>query len=336
MSSKTKIASILEQSPGEIRSGEQLAKMLGISRTAVWKNIKALMEEGYPIATIPQKGYLLERPTDFLSSELILESLSTRILGRPIFVHQTLESTNEEAKKRAREGEAHGALVVAEEQTRGKGRQGKSFFSPKGKGIYMSLLLRPEGSPQEALRLTLQAGVAVTDVLRTLYPDALKEKVTIKWVNDVFVGEDKVAGILTEAAMEMESGKLEYLVLGIGINVQGDRKDFPESIQDTAAFLSQTQEEGPTRNLLIARILNRLEELVEKEPFEQTMNTYRERSYLTGKEIRFRKGEHLFEGRVIGVNDVGALEVVTGTGEQLQLQSGEVELLKRNQGGLHQ
>lgn len=333
MSNKMKVAALLERAQGEILSGEALAQELGISRTAVWKHMKSLMEDGYPIRAVANKGYCLQGPIDRLSREQILQYLTESSFGKEVFVFTSLDSTNETAKDLARKGAQHGTLVVAEEQIRGKGRQGKTFHSPKGQGIYMSLILRPDMRAEEALQWTIQAGVAVALVLEEWMPAPLKSQVKIKWVNDVFIQDRKVAGILTEAALEMESGKVDYLILGIGLNVRGELQDLPESIRDTAGFLSQYQPELPSRNECIGRILNRLDEIVYREPYEQTIISYGERSYLTGKRIRFKSGHRLGEGLVLGVDPQGGLEVVFENGAREVLHSGEVELLK-GKGGL--
>lgn len=330
MSNKEKIASFLEQSPGEVVSGASLARELGISRTAVWKNIQSLRDEGYPILAVPNKGYCLEASTDNLSEELIVKDLGSFSFSGKVHVHKVAGSTNELAKVLAKEGAAHGTIVVADEQVQGKGRRGKDFFSPKGKGIYMSMLLRPKVRPEEALHLTIQAAVAVCDVLEGLYPEEFRENIKIKWVNDVFIFDRKVAGILTEAAMEMESGLLDYVIVGIGINTWGSEADLPDSIRSIAGFLSQYVKELPSRNSLIAAIVNRFEEIVMKESFSQTVVRYAQKSYLDGKEIQFDTGSGVQKGTVLGVEEEGGLLVECEDGTKSVLRSGEVELVKGN------
>lgn len=328
MSNKQKIASILEQSPGEVVSGASLARQLGISRTAVWKNIQALREEGYPILSVSNKGYCLEEPTDILSEELIRKDLHSFSFSGKVHLFKVVGSTNELAKDLAKKGEPHGSLVIADEQVQGKGRRGKDFFSPKGKGIYMSLLLRPKIKPEEALHLTIQAAVALTDVLVDLFSAEERENIQIKWVNDVFIRGHKVAGILTEAAMEMETGLLEYVIVGMGINITGSEKDLPESIRSTAGFLSQFEPELPSRNQLIAAVANRFEEIISKEPFLETIGRYGKRSYLNGKEIWFDDGKSIRKGLVLGVDQEGGLQIALEDGSREVLRSGEVELVK--------
>jgi BirA family biotin operon repressor/biotin-[acetyl-CoA-carboxylase] ligase len=328
MSNKWKIASILEQTPGEVVSGEALARELGVSRTAVWKHMKSLVEDGYPIAVVPNKGYFLEEPTDTLSAEQITKRRVGHTFSRIVHVYQIVESTNEVAKDWAKEGAPHGTLVVADEQSRGKGRRGKSFHSPKGKGIYMSLLLRPDVKPEEALHLTIQAVVAVTNVLEAWFPTEMLDQIKIKWVNDVFIGDRKVAGILTEAAMEMESGMLDYVIVGIGINVAGQVQELPEAIQHSAGFLSQFHPELPARNQLIADIVNRFEEILTDEPFSQTILKYKEKSYLTGKPVQWLQDGRILKGTAVDIDQQGGLVVTLDDGSQVVIHSGEVELLK--------
>ncbi|QSX07918.1 biotin--[acetyl-CoA-carboxylase] ligase [Alkalibacter rhizosphaerae] len=328
MSTKDRIASILEQDPGKVISGAALARELKISRTAVWKHMQVLMEEGYPVKAVPNKGYVLEETTDRLSEALIRNRLKCPSFSRIVHVHKSLDSTNETGKMLARDGEAHGTLVVADEQVQGKGRRGKTFFSPSGKGIYMSILLRPDIVPEEALHLTIQAAVAVTDVLEELFPADERSAIQIKWVNDVYIHERKVAGILTEAAMEMESGKMDYVVVGIGVNVVGEISDLPESIRSTAGFLSEHLRKVPSRNELIAAIANRLEELITNEEFTRTIQRYAAKSYLTGKTVQLMQNGGIRRGIVAGIDEKGRLVMNYEDGSRGVVHSGEVELLK--------
>ncbi|NTW05163.1 MAG: biotin--[acetyl-CoA-carboxylase] ligase, partial [Peptococcaceae bacterium] len=210
---KDLILELLRTSAGEFLSGEKISKKIGISRTAVWKHITALRQEGYSIEAMPKIGYRLLDIPDRLYPEEIRDNLTTVSLGRNIYYFKTVQSTNQEARRLAQEGVPHGALIIAEEQTGGKGRFGRVWFSPKTLGIWASLVLRPEISPENAPPVTMLAAVAVAVAVENITGIALG----IKWPNDLLYENKKACGILTEMNGEMD--KVNFLILGLGINV---------------------------------------------------------------------------------------------------------------------
>ena len=213
---KERVLAVLEENKGKSVSGSEIARSVGMTRSAVWKAVKALREEGYTICAVTNKGYCLSEENDFLSEQSVVPNLRTKELGRKIDVFKTIDSTNNFAKSLAQLGAVHGTTVISEVQTQGRGRMGRSFYSPLGMGIYMSVILRPELSVEHSLLITSCAAVAVAEAIERVAGIDCK----IKWVNDIYAGNKKLCGILTEASVNVEQGGLEYAIVGMGINVQ--------------------------------------------------------------------------------------------------------------------
>ena len=205
MSVKSEILHILESNKGENISGQELADLLGVSRTAVWKAINLLKDEGYPIESVQNKGYSLSTSSDFLSSEGIRLYLNEEFRDIPLAVYKTIESTNTEAKLLAVQNADHGTIIVSEEQTKGRGRFGRDFFSPSESGIYMSIILKPKLNIENSVLVTTATAVAVCEAIDKF----TDQEPQIKWVNDIFIGDKKVCGILTEAVTNFESGMMD-------------------------------------------------------------------------------------------------------------------------------
>ncbi|HCX64977.1 MAG TPA: biotin--[acetyl-CoA-carboxylase] ligase, partial [Eubacteriaceae bacterium] len=315
-----KILEILKNEERRV-SGEELAERIQVSRTAVWKNIHALMEEGYDIQAVRNKGYRLTRPTGVITEEGLKKQLKTKRIGRNIKVVDSLESTNDEMKGMAQEGEDEGSVLIAREQTKGKGRRGKSFVSPKGAGLYMSVLLRPKLSAERSVEMTIRAALAVSRAIDRL----TGRQSRIKWVNDVYLDGKKVAGILTEGSFEMETGNMEYVVLGIGINVSDSARLLPQDLRDKAGDLSAKGSVDLSQ--LAVELLESLEQVIENEDFSEIMRGYRERSLLPGKRVLVEKGSDRFEAEAKTIDDKGRLIVVRKDGKEAVIDSGEVSIL---------
>ena len=225
---KTKILKVLRGTKDYI-SGQELCEQLGVSRTAVWKYMKQLKEEGYEIQAVQNKGYRLVEVPDVLGESEIKSRMNTRWAGREVYFYEEIDSTNTQAKRLAEEGAVSGTLVVSDCQTKGKGRRGRVWESPKGTALYMTLMIRPQIRPERASMLTLVIGLSVVQAIRNV----LKVEVGIKWPNDVVLNKKKLVGILTE--MNAQMYYIEYLVLGVGINA--NTKEFPPEIQDKATSL---------------------------------------------------------------------------------------------------
>ncbi len=307
-------------------SGEGLASALGISRTAVWKAIGQLKEQGYEIESVTRKGYRLLSRSDVLSEGGIRRHLKHPELS--LRVYSTIGSTNTELKALAARNAEAGLALVASQQTAGRGRLGRSFYSPPDTGIYLSLLLRPRLRAQEATAITAAAAVAVAETLEELSGEPME----IKWVNDVVHHGRKVAGILTEAAMDFESGFLSYVVVGIGINLSTPEGDFPEELRTIAGAAFGPEKLPQLRCRVAAGVLDRLWEYAAFLPETPFFEGYRARSLVLGKELNI-----LSPGKepvpCIGreIERDFALRVELPDGSTRLLNSGEVSVRVREQ-----
>lgn len=324
MSTKKKVLDCLEEHRGSSVSGNELAELIGVSRTAIWKAIKALQEEGHKIESKTNEGYMLALDSDRLSEEGILNHLPERYKNSKIIVYDIIDSTNKQAKLYANdEGFSKDTSIkvfVAEEQTAGRGRLGKTFYSPKSTGLYMSILLRPDKT-ESIQMITIAAAVAVCDGIKELYGI----DVSIKWVNDIYIGGKKICGILTEAVTDFESGTIDNIVVGIGINCTTE--DFPEDISGIASSL-QEGEKALTivRNQLAAKIVEKLGDMWENLGNKEIIEKYRQRSFMVGKEVSFVQKGIEYKGIVENINDFGNLCVKLSSGENMILASGEVSV----------
>ncbi len=324
LTTKENILSVLEEHRGSPLSGATIAKSLDISRAAVWKAIEELRKEGHAIDAATNRGYSLAENSDLLSVDGILLHLEGLPVTREqIHIYKSVDSTNQVAKKLAVEGAPHGSIFLSEEQTSGRGRRGRNFFSPKGSGLYMSILIRPEGSAAQAVLTTSAAAVAVSRALSKLSGIDAK----IKWVNDIFVNGKKVCGILTEAVSDFESGSIEALILGIGINVSTTEEAFPEDVRTVAGSIGNDMRNSISRNLLAASVLREVFAIAEKPRAEEFMEEYRSRCFLLGQDITVLPGGgESYSAKAIDIDERGALIVETEDGTRQILNSGEVSV----------
>lgn len=322
MSVIDQVLRLLLESSGPL-SGEEIAGRLKVSRNAVWKAVKKLQEEGYQISAKTNCGYMLLSESNVFTPESIARRLTGAAKAAKIELRDSVSSTNTVLKEWAEQGKPEGAVLIARQQSAGKGRLGRSFYSPKGTGLYMSILLRPKCSAEESLFITTAAAVAVAGAVEEVTGRAAK----IKWVNDVYLDGYKVCGILTEASIDFETRGLHYAVLGIGVNLQEPEGGFSEELRDVAGALFQkAPPEAPLT--LAAGILNRFfafySRLLER-PF---LEEYRARSLLTGAQIHFLSGNETFAGKVIGIDDTVRLQVELEDGSIKALSAGEVTIEK--------
>ncbi len=253
MSTAEHVLHRLRHDPEAWISGEQLSRELDVSRSAVWKHIQALRQDGYGIESSPRKGYRLIRTSPWLLPGEIREGLRTRILGRQDMVyHRETDSTNNRAKSLAASGAPEGTVVIAEAQTGGRGRKGRTWFSPPGEGVYLSVILRPAISPVEAPKITLIAGIAAAEAVLAEVPGL---DVHIKWPNDLLVGRKKAAGILTEISSDMD--EVGFAVSGMGLNV--NTRSFPRDVRDIATSLALETGRTLDRASLVRNCLERYE-----------------------------------------------------------------------------
>lgn len=317
---KTEILKILKSTAGYV-SGQELCEHLGVSRTAVWKVIRQLQEDGYEIEAVRNRGYHLRESEDVFTREEISSALHTKRVGQNLVFLDVTDSTNNEARRRAEEGACDGTLVVALEQSAGKGRRGRTWFSISGTGIWMSLLLRPEIPPECASMLTLVAALAVEAAIRRV--TGLEGQ--IKWPNDVILDKKKVCGILTEMSTEMEH--IHYVVVGIGINVS--ITEFPEELQDKATSLSFYTDKTINRAKLTAAVAEAWEEYYER--FLQTLDLsllaeeYSRHLINQDREVKVLVPGDTYSGICRGINKKGELLVETAKGVRA-VMSGEVSV----------
>lgn len=316
MTTKEQVLHMLEETPSGL-SGQILAMRLGVSRAAIWKAVKSLQAEGCAIEGVTNRGYRLIRGMDKLSAESI-----SAICKTPVEVFESLPSTNIIGRERAVSGAPHGTVIIANTQSSGRGRRGRSFVSG-GLGIYMSVVLHPNTAPSDASLVTTAAAVAVRDAIEQI----CGKECGIKWVNDLFLNGKKVCGILTEAVTDMESGEISGMVVGIGINFRGTDKDFPSELRNIAGFVMTPDEApGPDRNTLAARIAINLLERVSNMENRKFLEDYRRHSIILGQRVEYMRGGHKFVATAIDIDDNGALEVYRDDMVRETISAGEVSI----------
>lgn len=321
---KDNIISILESNKGLFISGEKLANDLNVSRTAIWKAVKSLRNEGYDIYSVSNKGYSLSKETDMLSSKIIKNNMPKYSDKFNFKIYKTVESTNIIARDMVVNGAESGTVVLAEEQTNGYGRNGKSFFSPYGTGIYMSIILnlKKEKKLFNSSFITTAAAMAVSKSIE----EVSNENTQIKWVNDVFINEKKVCGILTEGAFSFEDGRLDYAVIGIGVNVNFPKNGFPKELDNIAASINLKNDtintQSDMRNILIAKILENLYDYY----FNDVVfyEEYKKRSFLIGKNVSININDKEHIVRVLDIDETFALIIEFQNGKIDRVISGSV------------
>lgn len=324
MSVKTEVLHILERYKGESISGQELAEKLGVSRTAVWKAINLLKEEGYEINGVSNRGYSLSTASDVLSSEGIRPFLNSEYKDIPITVYKTIGSTNTEAKLLTMQNALHGTVIISEEQTSGRGRMGRSFYSPSDSGIYMSIILKPNLDISDSVLITTAAAVAICLAIDKFTATASEPK--IKWVNDIFINEKKVCGILTEAVTDIESGTINSVIVGIGLNVKTE--NFPNEIKETAGAIFPSDNSNSIRNQLSAEIINNVLYMLGNLKNRGFLKIYKERSMILGERIKYLKNNQWYEGYAEDIDEYGGLVVFHDDGSEETLHSGEISVRK--------
>ncbi len=342
---KSEILKELEKNKGAAVSGGKLAETLGVSRTAVWKAINSLKAEGFDIKNLQSVGYYLDKNSDKLSVEGILNcthhdikvllfdelpstntkaiSIATKANSAPI----TQDATDNIAKKPT------ATVVIAEKQTAGKGRLGRSFYSPKDTGIYMSIIIKPQLNVEKSLLITTAASLAVAQAIK----DVCRLNAQIKWVNDIYIDDKKVCGILTEAVTDFESGQISSLIVGIGINcVANENFDtsaadlFDEKLSNKIGYLNADNLE---RNKLIASVIDHLLDIVDmlKNDDASFMDDYKSRSMIIGRDIYVYPSPNTspnkkISAKAIDIDSLGGLVVEYDNGEVETLSTGEVSI----------
>ena len=320
---KDQVLHALERRRGERLSGAQLARELGVSRAAVWKAIESLRADGLLIDSAPGGGYCLASADDSLTAAGVSALLDTQTLGRDLLVLPETDSTNSAIKRDYAAVRPEGFTLIAERQTAGRGRLGRTFHSDAGTGLYLSVLLRPRIPLEQLNFLTIAAAVAVCRAIEAqcgLSPQ-------IKWVNDVFFHGRKLCGILTEASIEGETGCIDYAIAGIGINLRLDRSALPEEVRGIAGALADFTDAVPRRAALAASLLGALEQVYDDLCAGRTagiLEAYRSRLCYLDQPIRVIAPGGSYEAVCRGVNDAGNLLVERADGRLETLQSGEI------------
>lgn len=322
MATKEKLIELFESDKGVYFSGEEIAKQLGISRAAVWKNIKALQKEGYAIDAVTNKGYCLSENTDILSPQGIAKYLTKDSKNCEIEVFQCVASTNTIIKEEAQKGKKEGYVAIANEQTAGRGRRGRVFVSPQGTGVYMSILLRPsEMKAEQAVKITTIAAVAVCEAIEKVSGKTAQ----IKWVNDIFMQGKKVCGILTEASIDMESGWLDYAVLGIGLDVYRPTQGYPKDLEPIiGAILDAPLSDA--KNKLAGEVLNSFMKYYLQIETSEYAEEYRNRSLVIGKKVNVLSGNTSRKATVLDVDDECRILVRYEDHTEELLSSGEISI----------
>ena len=316
MSTKEKLLTLLESRRGEYLSGEEIASVLSLSRASVWKAVSALRKEGYAIQAVTNRGYCLNPNTDILFAPGIRGYLDWEVPD--LTVLPEAQSTNDLLRQRAQEGAPEGTVLLALSQSAGRGRSGREFFSPPDTGLYFSVLLRPEPG-RNAQSITTMAAAAMCRTLETMGAD----RPGIKWVNDLFVRGRKVCGILTEGAFSLEEGRLQYAVLGVGLNLYAPAGGFPEPLADIAgpAFDRPLPD---LKNRLAAEFLNRFFRYYRGQG--DWVSVYRDHSLAIGREVEVLSAAGSRRALVLGIDDRCRLLVRYGDGTEDCLSYGEIRI----------
>lgn len=320
---RKKILELLRKSGERPLSGEEISRQLEVSRTAIWKHIQTLKNEGYDIESVPKKGYILKESPNRLFPQEILSRLQTRWLGHNICYRDSIDSTNTLAKGLANEGCPNGLVVVAEEQGAGKGRLSRGWISPYAKGIWFSVVLKPPFLPQEASKCTLLAAVAVVKAVNKI----AGVHAAIKWPNDILLMGRKLVGILTE--MNAEFGHINYVVIGTGINTNTTPDDYPEDVKDIAVSVADAATEQFTRVDLLCDILKNMEDLYEKallDGFAPILEEWRKYSCTLGQEVKVMAPDCTYFGKAEDIDEDGLLIVRKVDGTLEKVMAGDVSI----------
>jgi len=329
---------------GSFVSGEHLAKLCGVSRAAIWKAVQTLRQEGYIISGTPNGGYMLTNTVDLVDTNLVMCYMAAHF---PLYAHNLIEcfkeidSTNNYAKRiladcgnlRDANGELtaagkkyHGAIIIAESQTKGRGLLGRTFYSPAKTGIYLTIIYAPRGGIIKPARLTAYTAVAICNAIQKLY--AIQP--AIKWVNDIFINGKKAGGILTEGVTSFSTGLIESAIIGIGINIEHNPEVFPSDVAQIAgSILSESHAQTVKRYELAAEIAGQVLSVYEK-PAEEVMAAYKTLSFIIGKMVQVHPiisdTASDYAAKAIDIDNEAALIVELEDGSQKRLFSGEVSL----------
>lgn len=313
---REKILDLLKKKPDYV-SGDQLSQRLEISRQALWKHIQELKESGYEIVAVPHLGYKLESCPDRLFEIEVAKDLDTESIGKKIYYFDAVASTMDAAMQIGLKQAPEGTLVLAESQTKGRGRLGRSWFSPKYKGIYLSLILRPKLLPAQASILTLLAAVSICESIKQVTGITA----SIKWPNDILIGSKKLGGILTELNAEVD--KVNFVIIGVGLNVNNDKR----SLISGSTSLKEQKKEQISRIILLQEILRKIEAnylLLERKGPGPIIEKWREHNITLGRRVKvYCQKEHI-EGQAVDIDSDGGLLIRKDNGIAQKIMAGDV------------
>ena len=317
-----KVYGALAKRPGEYLSGQEMSARLGVSRAAVWKAVEHLRRAGYAVEARTGRGYCVTERSDRLTEHEVAVCFSRprencRVLAQ-------VDSTNSECRRLAASGAPDGTVVIADSQTAGRGRRGRAFLSPPGQGLYLSVLWRPDCTPEALLPLTALAAVAVCRAVEHLSGG----KPRIKWPNDLVLGGRKICGILTELSLEGESGQVDCVVVGIGVNCRQREEDFPGELTSVAGSLDMALSEKIPRPALAAAIVEELDELRREVLFhpERWLESYRSRCLSARSAVQVVRNGEYRPAQALGIDERFGLRVRYEDGAEEILRSGEVSV----------
>lgn len=323
LDAKNELLKRLFEADGQPVSGQEIADEFGLSRTAVWKYIKDFEKDGYEIGTVRKKGYYLISVPDRVNEANVKKYLQTKVLGQRIDYVETCDSTQRIAHEEAQQGAEEGTVIIAEEQTSGKGRLSRPWTSTAHQGIWMSVITRPALTLHQAPQMTLVAAVAVTRAIE----EVTGIQAQIKWPNDVLINGKKVTGILTE--LQADPDRIKAIIIGIGINVNQEKTDFPDALLPIATSLKMVLGESVNRAKLIAKTLQYLEQftqLYEAHGFSPIKLLWEGYSNTVGKSIRAVMINETIEGTALGISEEGMLEVQLADGTVRGIYSADIEI----------
>ena len=322
---KNDVLYVLEQQKGSLVKGGRLASSLGVSRTAVWKAVRALREDGNEIISVPNSGYRLMATNDTLFERIVRDHLTTTFIGQNMTVLPTVNSTNQYLKEKT--DAPNGFVVIANEQTNGRGRRSRTFLSPKGEGVFLSILLKLDGRQNDVCLLTICAAVAVSAAIEKV----CGIKADIKWVNDIFCDGKKICGILTEAIISGELRELSTVIVGIGINTG----NVPIEISDIATSVRETAGIRGVRNRLAAEVLNQFEttylDYTNRGKQHSIIKSYESKLFIKGKQVYVTNMDQSYPATVLGIDETGALIVKDNSGDIQHISTGEINLHWNNE-----
>ncbi len=317
------VLTLLRQSFGEHLSGSSLSHRLSVSRSTLCKQVGELCQQGYEIEVHPRLGYRLISSPDLLLPQEIRHGLKTTAMGHRVFSYQRVGSTNDVARQIARNGAAQGTLVVAEEQTAGRGRMGRSWNSPPGVSLLFSLVLRPRMAPNRVFQLAICGALVVAEVVcqRTHLP------VKVKWPNDVLIRGKKLAGVLTETQVDLAG--VRFVVLGVGININQAPADFPEDMQDQATSIRAELGRSVSRRHLLQNLLLKFEEIYgqfQDQGLAPFLDRWRQLSWVMDRKVTVQVGGKEFSGLAVDIDEMGALLLEEASGKRRRFLAGDVSL----------